>query len=225
MTAKTPSPKIKPFSHNPRTISRKEAKLLRQDLEDLGDLGGVVHDLNSDQIVGGHQRLHVMFGYSKKEKEEDEDVFNIHDADITIVNRYDPPTRTGTVADGYVTWKGERYSYRQVRFDEVKFRRANIVANLRKGNWNWDELANSFDNQDLATWGFDDALLLSMRTDMGALRSMLDSQRPPEGDAEPKMDRAQELLEKWQVRTGDLFGIGKFTRCPKCGKIHDLDAK
>ena len=31
----------------------------------------------------------------------------------------------------------------------------------------------------------------------------------PEGDAEPQIDRAAELQEKWQVKTGDLWQIGE----------------
>ena len=31
----------------------------------------------------------------------------------------------------------------------------------------------------------------------------------PEGDAEPQIDRAAELQEKWQVKTGDLWKIGE----------------
>lgn len=39
---------------------------------------------------------------------------------------------------------------------------------------------------------------------------------------EAKLDKADELQEKWQVSLGNLFGLGKFTKCPKCGKIHNL---
>lgn len=42
-------------------------------------------------------------------------------------------------------------------------------------------------------------------------------------DAPPQFDRAAELQEKWQVQKGELFGIGAIARCPKCGKIHNMD--
>lgn len=45
---------------------------------------------------------------------------------------------------------------------------------------------------------------------------------PAGEDAGPQIDRADELREKWGVKTGDLWGMGKYTRCPKCGKRHDL---
>lgn len=44
----------------------------------------------------------------------------------------------------------------------------------------------------------------------------------PVQDAEPQVDRAEELRQKWGVKTGDLWGLGKYTVCPKCGKRHDL---
>jgi hypothetical protein len=42
-------------------------------------------------------------------------------------------------------------------------------------------------------------------------------------DVEPQIDKAEILREKWNVRTGDMFGLGKYTKCPKCGKVHNLE--
>lgn len=39
---------------------------------------------------------------------------------------------------------------------------------------------------------------------------------------EAKLDKADELQKKWKVSLGSLFGLGKFTKCPKCGKVHNL---
>jgi ParB-like chromosome segregation protein Spo0J len=44
----------------------------------------------------------------------------------------------------------------------------------------------------------------------------------PAVDAEPQIDRAAELQVKWSTSTGQLWGLGKHTICPKCGKRHDL---
>ena len=43
------------------------------------------------------------------------------------------------------------------------------------------------------------------------------------GDTEPQTDRAEELREKWGVEAGMMFGLGKVTYCPKCGKMHRLE--
>lgn len=42
-------------------------------------------------------------------------------------------------------------------------------------------------------------------------------------DAGPQMDKAAELQGIWKVQVGDLWGMGKFAKCPKCGKVHNLD--
>ena len=47
---------------------------------------------------------------------------------------------------------------------------------------------------------------------------------PPEVPDDPgaEIDRADELREKWGVKSGDMWGLGAFTVCPKCGKVHGL---
>jgi DNA modification methylase len=56
--------------------------------------------------------------------------------------------------------------------------------------WKPEQIAVDFEPLDLGDWGFDDP-------------------NPPMGDAEPQIDRAAELNEKWQVKTGDLWQIGE----------------
>lgn len=143
------------FKQNPRTITPEEQARLKQDLSDLGDLGGIVHDLNTNQIVGGHQRLTVMLGQAAGK-------FKIKDADIEIVKTYKLPTKTGTVGEGFILWNGERYGYRQVRYTKKQFERANIVANLRGGKWDDDILMNNFTSADLAAFGFSTDFISAM---------------------------------------------------------------
>jgi len=64
---------------------------------------------------------------------------------------------------------------------------------------------------DLLDWGFEPK---ELDLDLWA-------GEPPE-DVEPQIDKAEELREKWGVKTGNMYGLGAFTVCPKCGKIHDL---
>ena len=45
-------------------------------------------------------------------------------------------------------------------------------------------------------------------------------EEPATVDAEPQIDRAAELQVKWGTKLGDLWGMGAFYKCPKCGKIH-----
>lgn len=95
--------------------------------------------------------------------------------------------------------------------------RQELVVRLRKntGEFDFDKLANFFEVNDLLEWGFTEKEL-----QLGGFE-LEDESR----DAEPQVDRAAELLEKWKVRTGDLFGLGAIAKCPKCGKVHSLDGR
>ena len=89
-------------------------------------------------------------------------------------------------------------------------RRALVVA-LHAGavgSWNWDNLAN-WDAGELQEWGFDSETLQNWQRDVGALGNLLDSEEAESADAEPQIDRAAELNEKWQVKPGDLWRIGE----------------
>ena len=130
----------KPYHKNPRQITAKQYEALAIDLAELGDLGGIVHDLNSDEIIGGNQRGRV---------------FDINACDVVLTEVLDQPDDQGTVAHGYVIWKGHKYAYRQVRWTARQCERANIVANKRGGTWDFDLLADQFEQDDLLAWGFE----------------------------------------------------------------------
>ena len=131
---------MKEYHKNPRTLSEKQFKNLRRDIHDLGDLGCIVHNLNTDEIISGNQRSKII----KPTKEN-----------IDLTESFDQPTRTGTVAIGYILHDGERWPYRQVRWDEKTAERACVTANKAGGNWDMDILANQFEVDDLMVWGFD----------------------------------------------------------------------
>lgn len=132
---------MKPYHKNPRQITKKQFDELKANLAYLGDLSGIVHDLNSDEIIGGNQRSAV---------------FDVNKCEIEIVHRYDYPDEQGTVAQGFIIWDGKRYTYRQVRWTPKQCEQANITANRLGGDWDWDSLANGFDMDSLLSWGFDD---------------------------------------------------------------------
>jgi hypothetical protein len=204
----------KHYHKNPRRISDKQLTDLERWLDELGDLSGIVHDLNSDEIPAGNQRSKV-FGIIKDE------------GTITLTERLDEPTRQGTIGRGYIEWHGERYGYRQVRWTAEQCERANLIANTAGGTFEWGELPK-FDKDLLNEVGFNQDLLKRMGEDMGAMLKLLDDGKaePPE-DVEPQIDKAAELLEKWQVQLGDVWEIPsktarKYTTCPKCKKVNFL---
>ena len=135
------------YHKNPRVLTEKQFKLLERDLKELGDLSGIVHDINSNEIISGNQRVSV---------------FTPSDNDIEIIEEFDPPTKTGTIATGWIKYNGERYSYRRVKWTPEKCEKANIVANKAGGSWDWDILANEFDFDSLKDWGFSDEELAGL---------------------------------------------------------------
>jgi len=50
----------KRYHKNPRKISDKQLKEMEAWMEELGDLSGIVVDLNSNEIIGGNQRSKII---------------------------------------------------------------------------------------------------------------------------------------------------------------------
>lgn len=115
---------LAPNPKNPRTITEPKLEQLKKALLEFGDLSGVVFNRTSGQLVGGHQRA----------KQFDST------AEVTIAKTYAKPTRTGTVAEGYVTFHGERFAYREVKWPKHKEMAANIAANKGAGVWDMAQL-------------------------------------------------------------------------------------
>lgn len=126
------------FKGNPRTISKKQFALLKEHIEKLGDLSGVVYCRINKAYVGGNQRSEVFNG-----------------CPIEIEKTYDIPTPSKTVAIGHIIYKDERFAYREVEFTEEEFKMACIVANSDGGNWDMDTLYNEWDTDLLKEWGLD----------------------------------------------------------------------
>lgn len=112
---------LKPNPRNPRSMSESKAAMLKKSLDEFGDLSGIVYNRVSETLIGGHQRAKV----------------SPDDSQITIVTEYKKPTRTGTVAEGFVDIDGERFSYREVLWDKKKEKAANIAANKGAGQWDY----------------------------------------------------------------------------------------
>lgn len=129
---------MKPLKNNPRRLSNANRKKLEECLEEYGDLSGIVHDEDSDEIISGNQRASLI------------DIDNCH---IELVKVYPKPTRTGTIAEGYVVFENERFNYRKVHWDYEKCQRAAIIANKVGGEWD-EEILALFDEDVLLDGGF-----------------------------------------------------------------------
>lgn len=127
--------------------------MLQNSLAHFGDLSGIVFNETSQTLVGGHQRgevAHVM-GVS----------------DVTIERTYDPPTKTGTVSEGYIVLNGERHAFRGVRWDGKTEKAANIAANKGAGEFEFAALSQIM--HDLNDANFELDLTMFDQTDRGGL--------------------------------------------------------
>ncbi len=122
---------LHPSPKNPRTVTPEKLKMLKAALSRFGDLSGVVFNRKSGQLVGGHQRTKVFA-----------------DGSVHITMKYDKPTRTGTVAEGFIELKGERFAYREVSWDKDTETAANIAANKGAGEWDMSALGDMFKSLD-----------------------------------------------------------------------------
>jgi DNA modification methylase len=184
------------YHKNPRQITTKQMTMLAHDLAELGDLSGIVHDLNTDELIGGNQRSKI---------------FRLDECEIQLSEQYDAPDEQGTVALGYVIWQGKKYTYRQVRWDAKTAEKANIVANKAGGTWDFDILADNFELDDLLEWGFEPF-------EFGLDDS--DDTEPAE-DPGAQIDRAEELRQRWGVETGQMWKLGAHRLI--CGDCTDAD--
>ena len=120
---------------NPRTITPAKAAQLKKALIEFGDLSGIVFNVKTKHLVGGNQRS----------KQFD------RNAKIVYTKKYPKPTRTGTVAEGYIELKGERFGYREVSWPAAREKAANLAANKNAGEWDlpqvsaWVKELSSFD--------------------------------------------------------------------------------
>jgi len=80
---------------------------------------------------------------------------------------------------------------------EAKRQRFVIVDNGQWGEWDFDILANEWDDLPLADWGID------------LPEDWLKDEPGEPADAEPQIDKAKELNKFWNVKMGDLFQVGE----------------
>lgn len=91
--------------------------------------------------------------------------------------------------------------------------RRRLVVTLHagaQGSWDWDAIAG-WDSSLLRNAGMDEELLKELNRDAAAVAEML---RAADGgtsevDAEPQVDRAAELAEKWGTARGQIWRLGE----------------
>jgi hypothetical protein len=137
---------LKEGESNPRKITGEKFEQLTNSLLELGDLGGIVVNRATKEIIGGNQRV--------KSFSQDREKYTIE-----LVEEYPTKTVDGTLARGFIvkdkgTEAEQKFSYREVEWTPEQAKRAMVQANKVTGMWDYDILANAFNTEDLLQWGF-----------------------------------------------------------------------
>jgi len=120
---------LKPASYNPRKITEKQLGMLKKSMDEFGDLSGIVVNVKTGNMVGGHQRTKNL------------------DPSWPIVKQ-PHKDKTGTVALGYIETPAGRWTYREVNWPEKKEAAANVAANQQGGEFDLPKLKDIIINLD-----------------------------------------------------------------------------
>lgn len=123
MSKKLTAASLKASSYNPRRISDKQLDMLGKAMKEFGDLSGVVVNVRTGSLIGGHQRLkHLDPSWEIIKEPEIDD--------------------TGSIAVGYILTPFGKWNYREVDWPEKKEKAANIAANQHGGEFDVPALSN-----------------------------------------------------------------------------------
>jgi integrase len=132
-----------PNAKNPRKPwDAEQLKSFRDSLVKFGDLGGIVRNVTTNQLIGGHKRIEAFRAATS----------------VKVTATPQPPDPQGTIAHGYVLVDGARFAYREVRWSEADEIAANLAANRWGAEWDWQLVSDALkaigDDDLLAMTGF-----------------------------------------------------------------------
>jgi len=179
---------LTPDPSNPNRLDPADKKRMARSLDEFGDLSGVILNRRTGLLVGGHQRVDVLAGAE------------VQTEDLPA------PEPDGTVARGWLVKSGKRYALRVVDWDETKAHAALLAANRFGRIGKDDDAALRALLDGLEADGFD--LELAGYTAEALAEAGLRDDPEGDADAEPQIDRAEELNQTWGVKPGDLWLIG-----------------
>jgi len=99
---------------NPRKITDEKLKWLGESIKKFGDLGQIVFNRKTGNLVSGHQRLKVL------------------PTDLDVV--------VDTQDSGHIDFNGDRFPVRFVDWSDVDEKTAMISANKQGGDWDYPML-------------------------------------------------------------------------------------
>ena len=170
---------LKPAPYNPRKIKPEALDNLGESMQEFGDLSGVVRNVRTDRLVGGHQRKKTFDPSWKIERNAVKD-------------------KTGTVAVGYIVTPWGLFNYREVDWDDAKEHAANISANKLRSEWDLSPLKSQL--VDLDTGG--KFLDLTGFTNI-ELKKLIDYEEPSVQDEPPTPPKNP------TSKKGQIYELGK----------------
>lgn len=189
---------LRPNPRNPRKVTDAKLAMLKKAMRKFGDLGGVVLNTTSGHLVGGHQRTKVLPS----------------DATVHITKRYVQATSAGTVAEGHITWGGERFAYREMAWPPDLEKAANLAANKGAGEFDIPAVADWIG--DLDTGDFDMDLTMFDADELAAI--MAPSGNASDDDSTGE-EEAPEPPAEPTSKLGDVWLLGKHRLM--CGDSHN----
>jgi hypothetical protein len=181
-----------PQVKNPNKHNPFGERLLETSIQKDGWIGAQTAAANNEIIAGSSRQTIAVTNFTDEEGQDVEPIVIDSDGTRPVIIR-----RTD-IKDA----------------DDPRAKRLSVAENaIASANYNPD-------GELLREWAGEDDAIRKMFAD--SEWTEITGEEPATKDAEPQISRAEELLEKWKVRTGDMFGLGAIARCPKCGKIHNI---
>jgi len=180
---------LRPAAYNPRKITEWKLQALGKAMKEFGDLSGVIRNVRTGSLIGGHQRLKHFDPAWKIAKEKHED-------------------NVGTVAQGYIETPFGRWTYREVDWGLEKEKAANIAANEHGGEFDLPALSELLIELDTGAFDMD---LVGFSPE--ELENLLAGYRTA-GDGEVKeddfdADAEAEKIEEPISKPGDIWILGR----------------
>lgn len=214
--------------YNPRQISDQQLDRLGKAMHEFGDLSGIVYNTRTGHLIAGHQRIKklspdsMIARLSRASRDETipEPTVDILPTEVVSEGFAVPMEKKKALMDtgAFIQDKatGDRWTYREVDWDEQKEMAANLAANRQGGEW--DELKLGKVLEEIVAFGGDLDLDLTGFDGQEIEKRMLAS------GGGIKEDDVPEPPENPITRPGDVWCLGDHrVMCGDATKAEDVE--
>jgi hypothetical protein len=164
--------------------------MLKASMQEFGDLSGIVVNIRTGQLCGGHQRVKNLNPSWEIKKKAHKD-------------------KVGTVAIGYIETPYGQWQYREVDWNEQKEKAANVAANKHGGDFELNKLSEIL--QELENNYYNHNLLGFNQNEFNKLLAYVSI------DQDEAIEIAEELMDSNQKDREQGINLS-IIQCPFCGK-------